>query len=265
MTIKRIAAALLAALMMTGAASCGKASDESSSEKTESTEVTSAAENAGSTAADAEAPTEQPQPDSSGDKADETADGSENTAENSSEEDKELTMQDVLDKSKEDEIAEKAAKLKKTYENGVLTSALYSLEADESTWKQTTEVGVDCSFQYSVTTDDPLDQSASFNVVAMQDPALQGYNSKKYAELLEEQYSGMDSFEVLSSGEDKLGGRDVYSVTLSYNMGEFTMKLTLMINCENNKLVVLTYGSIDSVFDKMKPEFDKVKASFKFA
>lgn len=158
---------------------------------------------------------------------------------------------------------DKPAETEKGWKDGVFTSDLYSMDVDESIWKETSQAGVDSMFQYNGESSDPLDASASFNVVAMSDSSIKGFTPEDYAEQIEKVYSSMDGFSAKDKGTAKLGDEDVFSITLGYNMGEATMTINLLIYSDDDKLIAFTYGAIDSVMDKMQPEFDKVIKSFK--
>ena len=74
----------------------------------------------------------------------------------------------------------------------------------------------------------------------------------------------MEGFEVKSTSSGTLNGYETSDIEVSYDIAGQSMTIRQIILSDDEVLVAISYGALDSVLDELQPEFDEVLSTFTF-
>ena len=164
------------------------------------------------------------------------------------------------DSSSDDEVIEPS------FENGTFTHQFYTISADESKWKYVESSDVDCMFQYIGDSQEPLTASGSVSITSIVSIFGESISLEEYAEQMKQSLSAQEGFEAIETKVTSFNGYDAVQIELNYEDSDIISSITqiLLISPEGAK-VIISYGSEESVRDKLESEFEAVISTFKLS
>ncbi|MGN0634259.1 MAG: hypothetical protein ACI4JW_10400 [Oscillospiraceae bacterium] len=124
--------------------------------------------------------------------------------------------------------------------------------------------GVDCGYMYTNVGDNADKATANFNVISMSDSIYASLTPSDYVDSIKETYDSMEGFDVKSTGSGTLNGYETCDIEVSYDIAGQTMTIRQIILSNEDALVAISYGALDSVLSELQPEFDEVLGTFTF-
>lgn len=241
MKIKRTLAALLAATMIMGMTSCSLFDKEEDDDEDTKTSVSD-------------------KEDKDEDKED--AKEEESEAEADEEESKAETEPAETEPATEESEAPEVEEPVDTA-NG-FSNDYYTIKVDPSKWTYNEVAGVDCGYMYTNVGDNADYATANFNVISMSDSIYASLTPSDYVDSIKETYDSMEGFEVKSTGSGTLNGYETCDIEVSYDVAGQSMTIRQIILSDEEALVAISYGALDSVLGELQPEFDEVLSTFAF-
>lgn len=244
--MKKLLASLLAMSMVFAFTACsltGDDDDDSSSKKSKDSSSSSVVDDSDSDSKDE---------DSS------KADGESSVADDASSEADESTTDDSSEAEPVDDSSEADAPVDNTNDS----DKDYTIEVDTSVWTDITNTvsGVDVAYSYVGDSSNQYLATANFNII--QQGGAGTAKVADYIDLIKQQYESL-GYKISNSEEITFNGYKAYKVETSVEQSGMTMTMNQIVLIENSKLFVISYGSESSVFDTVKPEFQKVLDTFK--
>ena len=250
--MKKLLASLLAMSMVFAFTACsltGDDDDDSSKKKSKNSSSSSVVDDSDK---DSEADDSSKADDASSEAdADSTADESSEADDDSSEEAPAV----VVDDSSEADASS---------DNAAATGDGYAIDVDAAAWKDisSTVSGVNAAYSYIGDTSDPYLATANFNIIAQGGAGTAKVTD--FVDVIKKQYEAM-GYEITNSEQITFNGYDAYKVETTVTQSGLTMKMNQVVIIDNGTAYIISYGSESSVFDKIKPEFEKVLGTFKLS
>ena len=198
--------------------------------------------------------------DSSSSNSDSTAKSSSDAGSDSSKKDDSKSDESKKDDSKKDDSSKEEKKSKKEAK-GNFEGTGYVLDIDDKKWENIKNevANVDSAFRYIGDTSDKNIATSNFNIMV-----TSGAGDTKpadYVNVVKTQYSQL-GYNVLDDSAMEFNGYDAHLLNVKMSQGDLTMLLNQVIMVENDPLYVISYGSEESAFKTVEPEFDSVLSTF---
>lgn len=144
------------------------------------------------------------------------------------------------------------------------SNEFYTIKVDPSKWSYNEVAGVDCGYMYTGVGDNVDYATANFNIISMSDSIYASLTPSDYVDSIKETYASMEGFEVKSTGSGTLNGYETCDIEVSYDIAGQSMTIKQVILSNEEALVAISYGALDSVLGELQPEFDEVLSTFAF-
>lgn len=159
----------------------------------------------------------------------------------------------------------------------------YTVDVDEKIWKNiTNNIGsndssadsadssgtdtknslVNVAYSYIGDTSDPYYATANFNIIIK--TGIGDAKVSDFVDVIKDEYSTL-GYNISNSEEITLNGYDAYKVETTVTKSGMEMIMNQIVIAEGGVAFIISYGSESSVFEKIKPEFEKVFSTFKIS
>ena len=138
----------------------------------------------------------------------------------------------------------------------------FTMNINSSKWKDVTKSvnNVDAAYYYIGDLSNPMNSTAVFTVTTKKD--VIDINIADMAEVIVAQHEN-NGYNVTDHKVIKLNGYEALRVDATGNDNGTKMRMSQYLLIENNIYYVISFGSDDSVYNKMKPELESVVNTFK--
>lgn len=145
------------------------------------------------------------------------------------------------------------------YDGGYFRNEHYYIYADEGKWEFSDQPSADCTFIYR--SEDKAYSTAKLNVVSIKGEEYLTMGYDEYIETVEKNYTD-SGFEVVSSKETELGGREVYEIVTRYSADDEFYTLRQVLIPGAGALTAVSYNISDKAKEELEPELEKILESF---
>ena len=164
----------------------------------------------------------------------------------------------------ESESAEETEHTEGTYSDGTFDCKYYSVTVDEEKWEFSEDTdGMDCLFTYCAKPDNAEYSATSLNIVSYSEEVL-GVTVEEYAQQIADTYKDMAGYDVSVREDTELDGVKGIGITMTFPIGgDKKMTVDQIVVNNNGYIVAVSYGAVDSIYDKLQKQFDKIVSSVK--